>query len=152
MIRRPPRSTLFPYTTLFRSLYAIRVTLVGFLPTLEQHVRIAANLTTLVRIEMESMFASLDRLRRQPVATADAEDWKWVLRSAAAMRPVLQWTGDGTNPASYLIADTGLKRPHARLELTSGARRPGSVSNLAESAGSAFAYDEKLGGTNRLLL
>src|SRR2546430_2589913 len=24
MIRRPPRSTLFPYTTLFRSLYALR--------------------------------------------------------------------------------------------------------------------------------
>src|SRR2546430_7466536 len=27
MIRRPPRSTLFPYTTLFRSLFAIRKTL-----------------------------------------------------------------------------------------------------------------------------
>src|SRR2546425_13207485 len=26
MIRRPPRSTLFPYTTLFRSLYALVVT------------------------------------------------------------------------------------------------------------------------------
>src|SRR5690349_22550946 len=26
MIRRPPRSTLFPYTTLFRSLYARRFT------------------------------------------------------------------------------------------------------------------------------
>src|SRR3712207_7628589 len=26
MIRRPPRSTLFPYTTLFRSLYRARVT------------------------------------------------------------------------------------------------------------------------------
>ena len=25
MIRRPPRSTLFPYTTLFRSLYVIRL-------------------------------------------------------------------------------------------------------------------------------
>src|SRR5258708_25047644 len=24
MIRRPPRSTLFPYTTLFRSIYALR--------------------------------------------------------------------------------------------------------------------------------
>src|SRR2546427_6265935 len=24
MIRRPPRSTLFPYTTLFRSLYSVR--------------------------------------------------------------------------------------------------------------------------------
>src|SRR5689334_24682354 len=26
MIRRPPRSTLFPYTTLFRSLVALRIT------------------------------------------------------------------------------------------------------------------------------
>src|SRR5436309_11901579 len=25
MVRRPPRSTLFPYTTLFRSMYAFRV-------------------------------------------------------------------------------------------------------------------------------
>src|SRR2546430_8122960 len=28
MIRRPPRSTLFPYTTLFRSTFEVRVTLV----------------------------------------------------------------------------------------------------------------------------
>src|SRR3712207_7752953 len=27
MIRRPPRSTLFPYTTLFRSLYSLRTRL-----------------------------------------------------------------------------------------------------------------------------
>src|SRR3989449_7139338 len=36
MIRRPPRSTLFPYTTLFRSLYSLGVvsyqTLTGELP------------------------------------------------------------------------------------------------------------------------
>src|SRR2546429_7173094 len=30
MIRRPPRSTLFPYTTLFRSLLSIHVHLVSF--------------------------------------------------------------------------------------------------------------------------
>src|SRR2546429_6086116 len=29
MIRRPPRSTLFPYTTLFRSLLAVPVSIVG---------------------------------------------------------------------------------------------------------------------------
>src|SRR3712207_8706461 len=29
MIRRPPRSTLFPYTTLFRSLFNILATLLG---------------------------------------------------------------------------------------------------------------------------
>src|SRR3712207_6976471 len=31
MIRRPPRSTLFPYTTLFRSLYLLRPRLKGTL-------------------------------------------------------------------------------------------------------------------------
>src|SRR2546427_12751423 len=32
MIRRPPRSTLFPYTTLFRSLVALPVHLVAYPP------------------------------------------------------------------------------------------------------------------------
>src|SRR5438105_8497147 len=47
MIRRPPRSTLFPYTTLFRSAPAvlptgIEISVAGFLghgELLEQHVR-----------------------------------------------------------------------------------------------------------------
>src|SRR6266699_6345978 len=73
-------------------LYTIRVTLAGFLPTLQQHVRINPNLTTMVRIEMESMFASLEQLRRPPNSSkTDSDDWKWVLRSAAGTRPVLQW-------------------------------------------------------------
>lgn len=135
-------------------LYTVRVTLAGFLPTLEQHVRITANLTTLVRIELESMFASLDRLRRQPASNADAEDWKWVLRSAAAMRPVLLWNESAQISATSLsTADSNSSgRPHARLELTSGSRRPGSVSNLADAAGTAFAYDQRIGAVGRLLL
>jgi len=39
------------------------LTLAGFLPTLEKHIRINANLTTVVRIRLESMFASLEQLR-----------------------------------------------------------------------------------------
>src|SRR5437899_4978861 len=49
--------------------YTVRVTLAGFLPTFEKHIRIASNLTTVVRIELESMFASLDQLRRLPAST-----------------------------------------------------------------------------------
>lgn len=133
-------------------LYTIRVTLAGFLPTLEQHVRITANLTTLVRIELESMFASLDRLRRQPASSTDQDEWKWVLRSAASMRPVLQWAGEDSEAGTRNAAENASARLHARLELTSGARRPGSVSNLADAAGTAFAYDLKLSGMSRLLL
>src|SRR3712207_8789910 len=45
MIRRPPRSTLFPYTTLFRSdldRYARRHTGLELLPPAAEHERVAA--------------------------------------------------------------------------------------------------------------
>ena len=131
-------------------LYTIRVTLAGFLPTLQQHVRINPNLTTMVRIEMESMFAALEQLRRQPnAAKADADDWKWVLRSAAGTRPILQWDENAVLTASGEVAQ---KAPKVLLEFTDGARRPGSVSNVAAAPGTAFAYDQKLSGVGRLLV
>ena len=131
-------------------LYTIRVTLAGFLPTLQQHVRINPNLTTMVRIEMESMFASLEQLRRQPnSAKADADDWKWVLRSAAGTRPVLQWDESAVLTTR---TDAAATSPSMLMEFTDGARRPGSVSNVASAPGTAFAYDQKLGGLSRLLV
>jgi hypothetical protein len=131
-------------------LYTIRVTLAGFLPTLQQHVRINPNLTTMVRIEMESMFASLEQLRRQPNSShVEADDWKWVLRSAAGTRPVLQWD----EKASLAVNESGGgPSPKVLLEFTDGARRPGSVSNVASAPGTAFAYDQKLPGAGRLLV
>lgn len=154
-----PQNFLTNTQGIFRSeklapgLYTLRVTLAGFLPTLQQHVRINANLTTMVRVEMESMFASLDQLRRQPVQrNADADDWKWVLRSATGLRPVLQWGDDGVVPASEVQRDPRSGAPKMLLEFTDGARRPGSVSNIASAPGTSFAYDQKLGGTSRLLV
>ena len=130
--------------------YTVRVTLAGFLPTLQQHVRISAHLTTVVRIELESMFASLDQLRHQPsVVAVENDDWKWVLRSASITRPVLQWAEDGSLTAAN--AEFPM-RPRARLDFTDGSRRPGSISNLPSTPATAFAYDQKLGGNSRMLL
>jgi hypothetical protein len=134
-------------------LYTLRVTLAGFLPTIQQHVRISSHLTTVVRIEMESMFASLDQLRRQPSSVSvESDDWKWVLRSASATRPVLNWTDDGEDTATKVAFDVKAIQPRARLEFTDGARRPSSPSNLPAAPATAFAYDQKLGGASRLLL
>jgi len=131
-------------------LYTIRVTLAGFLPTLQQHVRINANLTTMVRIEMESMFASLEQLRQQPNSSKpELDDWKWVLRSAAGTRPVLQWDENASLTAQE---NTGGPSPKVLLEFTDGARRLGSVSNVASAPGTAFAYDQKLPGAGSLLV
>jgi len=144
---------IFHADKLLPGLYTIRVTLAGFLPTLQQHVRINANLTTMVRVELQSMFASLDQLRRQPAPhSADADDWKWVLRSASGMRPVLQWDEhENANSADARSEAAAGHNPHMILEFTDGARKPGSVSNVASAPGTSFAYDQKL-GTGKLLV
>jgi hypothetical protein len=134
--------------------YTARVTLAGFLPTLEKHIRVTSNLTTVIRIELESMFASLDQLRRTPSNSAvEADDWKWVLRSASATRPVLEWMDGDSSNAPALSMEAGHPRaPRFRVEFTDGARRPISASNIAASPATAVAYDQKLGGTSRLIL
>ena len=134
--------------------YTVRVTLAGFLPTLEKHIRVTSNLTTVVRIELESMFASLDQLRRMPASsTAEGDDWKWVLRSASGMRPVLEWVDHGTLSASTAPGEVvGPRAPRMRMEFTDGARRPTSASSIASAPATAVAYDQKLGGTSRMIL
>jgi len=134
--------------------YTVRVTLAGFLPTLEKHIRVTSNLTTVVRIELESMFASLDQLRRMPAtSTAEVDDWKWVLRSASAMRPVLEFVDHDTLSVSTVTGEPGRPRtPRMRMEFTDGARRPTSASSIASSPATAVAFDQKLGGTSRLIL
>ena len=134
-------------------LYTVRVTLAGFLPTLEQHVRVSAHLTTVVRIQLESLFASLDQLRRQPSpSVVEPDNWKWVLRSASVTRPVLQWMDDGNTSAGNVSIDTTPLRAKARLEFTDGSRRPGSPSNVPAAPATAFAYDQKLGDAGRMIL
>lgn len=135
-------------------LYTLRVTLAGFLPTLEKHIRVTSNLTTVVRVELESMFASLDQLRRTPSnAPVEADNWKWVLRSASAVRPVLEWMDDDTGIASRVSVESTIPRgPRFRLEFTDGARRPTSASSIASSPATAVAYEQSLGGTSKMIL
>jgi len=134
--------------------YTLRVTLAGFLPFLEKHIQISPNLTTSVRVQLESMFASIEQLRRPPsVSAAEADDWKWVLRSAPGLRPVLHW--DDTDPAgsitSSIVVEQNVHRPLGIVALTDGARRPGSVSNVAAAPSTAFAYDQKIAGSNHIV-
>lgn len=143
---------MFKAENLQPGLYSIRVTLAGFLPTFEKHIQITSNLTTVVRIELESLYASIEQLRRAPTnASVEPDDWKWVLRSTSGLRPVLQWHEEDTEDSSAVVADTGRPRQLGRIEITGGARRPGSASNIDSSPGTAFAYDERIDRTNHIV-
>jgi len=144
---------VFQGSKLLPGLYTLRVTLAGFLPTLEKHVRVSPNVTTVVRVELESMYASLDQLRRMPSnAASNPDDWKWVLRSAASVRPVLEWIDESSATVSTLGAENRRPElPRVRMEFTNGARRAGSPSNIAAAPATAVAYNQKLGGAGSLL-
>jgi hypothetical protein len=134
--------------------YAVRVSVAGFLPAMERHVAVMSNLTTLLRVQVETVFSSLDTLRRKSDAPAEPDDWKWVLRSSTATRTILQWGESGTemtsNPLGVDLPTT--QRPRARVQVTNGALRPGSASNLPNAPATAVSYDQQLGNLGRLLV
>jgi hypothetical protein len=134
--------------------YSIKVTLAGFLPVIEQHIQVNDEHTTLLEIVLGSVFSSLEKLRRQPDQQVSADEWMWVLRSAAATRPVLRWQDDdvilGAPPAQFETSKS--QAGQMQLELTSGSDHPGSVSNPADSPGTAMVYDMGLGGNQQLLM
>src|ERR1700682_3038896 len=136
--------------------YSLRVSLPGFLPAMERHVGVIANLTTLLRVQMDSLFSSLDTLRRSSDVPAEPDDWKWVLRSSAATRTILQWrdarvdVAHNNNPRAADSPRT--QRPRGLVQVTSGALQPGSPSNLSDSPATAVSYDQGLGAIGRLLL
>jgi carboxypeptidase family protein len=135
--------------------YTVKVTLAGFLPAMEQHIQVADQRTTLLEIALGSLLSSFDKLRRQPDQQPVASDeWIWVLRSASATRPILRWQEGDTDlegdPVTGDFAEA--KSFRGRMDLTSGADHPGSVSNLANSPATAFAYDLGLGSHGRLLM
>ncbi len=86
----------FSSASLPAGMYTIHVTLAGFLPAVEQHVRVSEDQATLLEIVVDSVFSSFEKLRRQPDQTVSSDDWTWVLRSSAATRPVLRWQDDDT--------------------------------------------------------
>ncbi|MBZ5641669.1 MAG: carboxypeptidase-like regulatory domain-containing protein [Acidobacteriia bacterium] len=134
--------------------YSVRVSLAGFLPAMQVHVPVSADLTTTLRVRMNSVFASLDTLRRKPDATSETDDWKWVLRSSAATRTILQWRD--TDPDFTATAASpehpGTQRVHGLVQFTNGAMRPGSPSSLPDAPATTVSYEQPIGNLGRLLI
>jgi hypothetical protein len=145
----------FVSPTMSVGLYSIKVTLAGFLPSIEEHVQVNDQHTTMLQIVLGSMLTSFDKMRRTTDQELPADEWGWVLRSSAPTRVVLRWQDgdiDADSDGSVARTDAPAKVNHARLEFTNGSDHPGSVSNLADSPGTAFAYDFGIGHRAKLLL
>jgi hypothetical protein len=144
----------FSTVTLPAGLYSVKVTLAGFLPVIEQDIQVSNQHTTLLEIVLGSVFTSFEKLRRQPDQQISSDEWSWVLRASAATRPVLRWQdGDVTlGVRSDHFDNSQNQQDRTRVEFSSGGDHPGSISNVADSPGTAFAYDYGLGDLGSLLM
>jgi len=130
--------------------YDVRVTLAGFMPTLNRNVVVSAGATTVLKLELGSVLSAVARMRQAPKPGAEPDDWDWVLRTSTNTRPVLRWRDeDDPNGAGMADATARKNSPHGRVELTSGDTEPGIASSLTQSA---FAYDQSIGIYGKLLL
>jgi hypothetical protein len=134
--------------------YAVRVSVAGFLPAMERHVAVMSNLTTLLRVQVDTVFSSLDTLRRKSDAPSEQDDWKWVLRSSTATRTILQFDDNGKQVASSALGEElpNTQRPRALVQVTNGVLRPGSASNFPNTPTTAVSYDQQLGHLGRVLV
>jgi Carboxypeptidase regulatory-like domain len=132
-------------------MYSITVTLAGFLPAVEQHIQVDSDHAALLQIVLGSVLSSFEKLRRPADEQVAADDWTWVLRTSAATRSVLRWQ-DVPDVAQNDEDGAQAQQAHARLEVTSGADHPGSVSDMAASPGTAFAYGVGVGEKGQVLM
>jgi len=144
----------FSTETLSPGAYSVKVTLAGFLPAMEHHIRVTDQRTTIVQVVLGSVFSSLEQLRPSPGQKISPDDWTWVLRASPNTRSVLRWT-DGP-----LVSDAAMSGVEAtaqnhedrvQMELTSGSDHPGSI-GAPDSPGTAVVYDLGIGSTARLLM
>ena len=128
--------------------YSVRVHLAGFLPAFESRVLVSAGQITLLRIELGSLFSSVERLRQGPVDSHKPGEWKWVLRSATLERPVLRFSH------GRVVISEKTPRPshasHGRAEVTAGSLAAWSPSNPQALGSTSFFYDQGLGATGHL--
>src|SRR5216684_1106001 len=137
MIRRPPRSTLFPYTTLFRSAPSFSTKQVSdFVLAVNQTATIDIALTPGAQTEVVSVEATTEHLQ---VSTAE-------LGTVIAGQQVHDLPLNGRNFTQLLSLTPGVA-PISVGQNSMGGRTGGFAAPIAE--GAAFVFPSINGATNR---
>jgi len=142
----------FRLAGLFPSMYSLRVTLASFVPAVRKDISVEAGRLRLLHVSLNTLFSSI-QLDYPNIESGSliSDDWKWVLRSASDVRPVMRFqeqpVGAGQDPPVTVFADT---RGILRLSAGDGQM----VTNAASEAdlGTAFALETSLYGNSLLQL
>jgi hypothetical protein len=127
--------------------YSIQVTSVTRLPASRNSVRVRSGETARENFVLADIFAPFQFHAPPESVSKLGEDWKWVLRTSAATRPVLRYAGAEAEESSKVI----LPPSQGLIAIDPGATRRQPLSADA-GMGSVLAYSRPLSEDTDLLV
>jgi hypothetical protein len=151
----------FQFAALFPDTYSVRVTLAAFIPAVRKDILVQPGMRSVLNVNLNSLFSTIQISYPKLDNGLFTDDWKWVLRSAPATRPIMRFAKESIDETLRRMADSpGLSESSPRSSAFSGTRgilkvsagEGGLLTGFGNEAdmGTAFAVATSLYGTNQL--
>ena len=132
----------FLFADLAPDLYSVRVTRLPYDPAIRRDIAVRSGERSVLRVSLSSLFSSIQISYPQMENGPMTDEWKWVLRSASATRPVFRFTPGGAppDPAEAMAGEGQRAQGSAMFGDTRGIVRV-SAGDCALSAGGETQAD-----------
>jgi hypothetical protein len=140
----------FAFDALSPDVYSIRVTLASFVPALRRNIAVAAGSESQLQINLASVLSTVELTSTPSRGTLMTDDWKWVLRTSQATRPVLRLVPDDPSSSrsrsmAALFSDTS-----GLVKLSAGGDGGPYTGMEQQDLGTAFALATSIMGSTRV--
>ena len=147
---------IFLFDALNPESYSVRVSLASFAPAVKRNITVGPGMRSFLTINLSSMLSSVELIYIAPgQGPIMSEEWKWVLRSSAATRPVLRFRGiDISDPSQRQTASSSgstiFSDTRGVVKVSAGDGGAVSAAGNQPDLGTAFALATSLFGANQL--
>jgi hypothetical protein len=144
----------FVFAGLLPDIYSIRVTLASFVPAIKHDILVQPGMRNMLNVSLAGLFSSIHLVYPPEHPAFMSDDWKWVLRTAGSMRPVMRLlpvpggtppSDDADKPHRTVFSDT-----RGLVMFSAGDGSPVAGFGSDADMGTAFALATSLFGSNQL--
>ncbi len=141
---------VFLFAGLLPDTYSIRVTLASFVPAIKKNILVQPGMRSVLNVSLATLFSSIHLVYPAEHPAFMSDDWKWVLRTAGATRPVMRVlaapppTPDEDKPHRTVFSDT-----RGVVMFSAGDGSPVAGFGSSADMGTAFALATSLFGSNQ---
>ncbi len=135
--------------------YSVKVASMTRMPSLRRGVRVTAGETSHIRFSLSGILAPVQLHRPDGDLMKWGEDWKWVLRTSSATRPVLRYRDGRASEAGDKPGRSKKKKRSLPPSQTVVGMMPGTsggMHGLDPGMGGVFAYLRPLSNNSDLLM